>query len=500
MGMNEKNLIYRVAREYFKTYEPEQVEELEVVFDATFKMLSRQPDLEPAPEKAYGRLHFESAFVEATAIASVTWIVTLLVRTVATGPLGEDVVRRLDDLEKQLVRHTRQLERVGRIVAILTRMTDDLAELKEKTVGPASPADWSVIGRGNFDLGLRIRGLPDASRRCFRLELYGPGPDLECHRAFGPIRLTGNTSEYFAELFAEVQDLPLEQRGDGVAEELADLGSDLYRRLVPDELGELLGSLLDGRSVRTLWIWSDEPWIPWELLRLPEDVGTGSPFLCEAFAVCRWLGDRPPTLRLPLSNMAIVAPRKNPLDWGVEEVRFLLDLRREGRAVREVPAHRKPLRQALASGVHDGWHFCCHGQNEDDPDRATILLEDDARWTPRNLSGDVRRLGEPSPLVFLNSCHSSRTDRSLTGIGGWAEAFIEAGAGAFLGAYWSIDDDRAWRFCRSFYRSFLAGTPIAEAVRRARLAIREPDDSTWLAYTVYAHPLAVSKPSTAAET
>ncbi len=502
METNEKDLIYRAADEYFSRYEPEEVEELEIVFDATFKMLSRQPDLEPAPEKAYGRLHFESAFVEATAIVSVTWIVTLLVRTIAAGPRGEDLRRRLDDLEQQLARYTKQTERVGRIVTILKAMAADLAELKEEVAGPEGPEDWPLIGTGYFDLGLRVREVPGAAPHGYRLELHFPESDREMRcRTFGPVTLQGDAAAYFAELLREVQDLRHDELSpEGIAEELADVGSDLYRRLVPDEMGELLSSFLDGEGVRTLWIWSDEPWIPWELLRLPREVRSGSPFLCEVFAVCRWLGKRPPALQLPLRQMAVVTPRDTELHRSSEELRFLLGLRRAGRAVHEIPARRAPLRDAFESGVYDGWHFSGHGPTGDDPDRATILLEDDTRLAPRNLSGDARGLGDSSPLVFLNSCHSSRTGLSLTGVGGWAEAFLEAGAGAFLGAYWSIDDETAWLFSRSFYESFLGGTPIAEAARRARLDIRSPGDATWLAYTVYAHPLAVCTPSTAAGT
>ena len=43
----------------------------------------------------------------------------------------------------------------------------------------------------------------------------------------------------------------------------------------------------------------------------------------------------------------------------------------------------------------------------------------------------------------------------------------------------------------------VAGEPIARAVRLARLALREadPNNSTWLAYSLYAHPNAKAQPA-----
>jgi hypothetical protein len=69
---------------------------------------------------------------------------------------------------------------------------------------------------------------------------------------------------------------------------------------------------------------------------------------------------------------------------------------------------------------------------------------------------------------------------------------LDAGAGAFIGASWATRDEPARDFAVAFYREFLRNVPIGEAVRRARLAIRErfPGDPTWLAYVVFAHPLA----------
>ena len=103
-----------------------------------------------------------------------------------------------------------------------------------------------------------------------------------------------------------------------------------------------------------------------------------------------------------------------------------------------------------------------------------------------------KKLGKAKPLVFLNGCETGQGLVSLTGFSGWADKFLKAGAAAFIGSYWSIVDRPALEFAKTFYNQLLAGVAIGEAVRAARLKIKHdfPGDPTWLAYTVFADPLA----------
>ena len=55
----------------------------------------------------------------------------------------------------------------------------------------------------------------------------------------------------------------------------------------------------------------------------------------------------------------------------------------------------------------------------------------------------------------------------LTGMGGWASRFLKAGAGGFLGAYWSIHDEPALDFAKAFYTRLFAGDPVGKAARRS---------------------------------
>jgi hypothetical protein len=46
------------------------------------------------------------------------------------------------------------------------------------------------------------------------------------------------------------------------------------------------------------------------------------------------------------------------------------------------------------------------------------------------------------------------------------------------------------QFAQAFYNHLLAGETIGQATEKARAAIRPLNDPTWLAYTVFADPLA----------
>jgi CHAT domain len=215
------------------------------------------------------------------------------------------------------------------------------------------------------------------------------------------------------------------------------------------------------------------------------------PFFCEAFAITRWipgLGFKP---KLTLRNVAVVVPSDSGLPCAFSEREYLLSLAQNGRQVTGIPARFLDLYDALASGEHDGWHFTGHGgYRASDPNRSVIYLEDQETFTPEQLVGVVTNLGVSRPLVFLNACQIGRGGMSLTDIGGWAKQFLFAGAGAFIGPYWSVYDQSACDFAQEVYSRLLAGLPIGKAVQEARLAIRNTGDLTWLAYTVFADPFA----------
>ena len=74
----------------------------------------------------------------------------------------------------------------------------------------------------------------------------------------------------------------------------------------------------------------------------------------------------------------------------------------------------------------------------------------------------------------------------------WAQAFVKAGAGAFIGSLWAVRSSSARTFAETFYTQFVdEAQPLGLATLAARRAITDDDgDPTWLAYTVYGNPAA----------
>jgi CHAT domain-containing protein len=95
-------------------------------------------------------------------------------------------------------------------------------------------------------------------------------------------------------------------------------------------------------------------------------------------------------------------------------------------------------------------------------------------------------------MVVLNSCQTGRLTPGLTHLGGFADAFLDAGAGVFISSLWSIGDNPAELFMRELYTALLDDKTLAEATVAAREACsRDADgDATWLAYVVYGNPCA----------
>jgi len=244
---------------------------------------------------------------------------------------------------------------------------------------------------------------------------------------------------------------------------------------------------------------SADPWIPWELVRpYHPDTLEEDDFLCEQYALTRWLaGPSSPDL-IDFHDLALVLATPD-LPATVDEAEAIKKL--PGIRVRDVPPLLSTVYKLLELGGFDGLHFACHGEyNQRNPDQSILLLEGKQRFRPNDITGDKRAFGRDRPLVFLNACETGRAGLSLTGLGGWARAFVQAGAGVFVGSMWEANDESACKFAIAFYRHLLDGKTVAEAARLARQSIKRAGDPTWLSYTVYANPLARLVVETAAQT
>lgn len=286
---------------------------------------------------------------------------------------------------------------------------------------------------------------------------------------------------------------------------LQSIGSDLFERLFPEEMQAYLWERRD--RIADLIVYADEPYVPWELVHLKPPRGPRGKevrFLAQAGLV-RWrLGSFPPReIRIRRGRARSLCPDyRDPrfvLREPVHEAAFL-EARFGAKAVRATPAGVVDL---LRSGRFDLLHFSGHGAaDSDEIVGAKVLLQGRKRGrrvepeylTATDVSENARLSGpdQPGPVVVLNSCKAAQSGVLLTNAGGFADAFLGAGASVFVSCLWSAADEPARTFVEKLYDELLVpGTTVAAAVTRARQTAREAGDATWLGYAVYARPDAV---------
>ncbi|MBI3272871.1 MAG: CHAT domain-containing protein [Planctomycetes bacterium] len=316
-------------------------------------------------------------------------------------------------------------------------------------------------------------------------------------------------ADYVRRLYEKIEALwPKNGNLDLFEQELQVFGAELADQLMPKELQDVLWEHRE--KLPSIQVLSEEPFIPWEVLHLKPSGGTLPPgrswFLGE-LGLVRWLHNKrlsPEQLWVRPHRARYLIPEyghaRYVLPQAQEEKPFLIG---QFKAV-ECPSDPAEVNRLLRGpAAFDLLHFAGHGEaDQADIDGASILLS--AEPQPQDPTGpaDCDHLRAPvvrqtanltdgdgnRPLVVFNACQAGRVGWSLTRLGGFAEAFLQGGAGLFVGAHWSVGDAPARHFTEEFYRSLLAGKTVAEATVRARQFARKEQDATWLAYTVYGHP------------
>lgn len=366
----------------------------------------------------------------------------------------------------------------------------------EEVPEKASPVEF-VFGTKTPDLTFELfKSSDDATS----FDCYVRSPHLiDFPRRFLRSRLDlGLTpATYMSNLYRRI----VQQQSDvSVSNCVAAIGDILYD-IAPDCFKKAYWKLHDelGDKFQTIQIYSDEPWIPWELMRPMRQKEDGTieehSFLGTEHSVGRWLNMRAgePPQNIQVTKVVAIAPRYRPplqLQCAELEAKWLAQ---QIGAIELTPATKDKVLDFLKTGEAHIIHFSCHGKSSEDANLGELLLEDGSLSAFELESREIR-FGLPAkchPLVFINACESGRTGLTLGGVGGLASAFVDISCSAIIGTLWSVDDKDAFDVVQMFY-SFLLGTreplSIADIMRAIRKEFSKQKRDTFLAYTFFGDP------------
>ncbi|GAA1852986.1 CHAT domain-containing protein [Asanoa iriomotensis] len=269
---------------------------------------------------------------------------------------------------------------------------------------------------------------------------------------------------------------------------MRNLGVGLWDAMIPRELQEQFWSIRDRITMFTIASTMDA--VPWEMV-YPKSATHDYGFLVEQFPVLRRM-HRHRSPHIGLTDARFVVPPGAPsnADVEVERIRSVLGVPEDGRTIVDL----EQLLGLIESGDAGLLHFACH--NAFDAAAGSAIGMNGGAFVPDLLNTAVvaEALRERAPLVFLNACTSAADVPRYTDMMGFASQFMKAGAGAFVGTLWDVRSEPAGRFAEDFYAR-LRTVPLGEAAFAARKSLRESDsaDPTWLAYTIFGDPAAMSR-------
>jgi hypothetical protein len=399
-----------------------------------------------------------------------------------------------------------------------------------------STAPWNQIPP--LDLEMRVRvTIEKGGQMQLVYTLASPSGAVRLyHRSISGDILQRSPDEYHAYLRQKMEKLSERLDVDGkpllqaeIEHKLTSLGHDLWDELFPAALKDLYRAIR--RTVKTWMIVSDEPWIPWELVKpyddsQPDDI-IDDDFLSLKFQLTRWLPKgRNPSPEIQVRQFAVIRPAKpeeRPETSEIErsfvssvipglqralienggvlppaqDERFLLIRLNNHPLVRSVTpflASASDLLTFLETGEAGLLHFIGHGTvSAAQADDSALSFEDGSAFRPGDLTGRLKtRIRGNSPLVFMNICWGGQQGWSLTRLGGWASRWVEiCGCAAFIAPLWPVRNQAATLFATAFYEAAIQhGASLGEAalVARRRLRQERPGDPSSLAYVMYAHP------------
>jgi CHAT domain len=280
-------------------------------------------------------------------------------------------------------------------------------------------------------------------------------------------------------------------------EDIKGFGDELYDHYAPPLFRKAFWMLVDqrGQRFRTIQIYSDNPDIPWELMRpMRQNRTDRQTFLGENYSLARWhmtdgLQEKPPMSEI-MAKTFVIAPHyigARTLDAEATETEALAKMDGYSPVNGNLDALRLLFRESPQGIVH----FAGHGQLNPTRGDYEILLEDGGLNTTY-WKGMAQDHPSNHPFFFFNACDVGQVKLTGNFVDGWGPAVLAKGASGYIGALFPVDDQVAAKFSIRFYKllqdQMRAGRPadVSATLEQTRREIYgETKDPTALAYVLY---------------
>lgn len=285
-------------------------------------------------------------------------------------------------------------------------------------------------------------------------------------------KLDSDTRSEATELFAEFAQLERGQHRNRIE----GFGDRLWQR-APQMFRDVYWALWDHYRRRlTIQFISDEPYLPWELMRPARaDDSEVHPPLALKHAVARWIERWDGYMRNQLPGGAVftIAPKyataSRRLPRAQTEAQMLIE-RFGAQRVEGTRGDVTALLQSAPAAPVAVLHFAGHGVFAPGASTESIIKLEDGALAASEVGRPEVRLGKACrTLVFFNACEVGATGSIFGEVGGWGDAFLGRQFGGFIAPLWSVDDEDASVVATELLEGIVERRePIGEVLRAVR--------------------------------
>jgi hypothetical protein len=331
-------------------------------------------------------------------------------------------------------------------------------------------------------LTVKIQHNPHSPGEC-TWSFEAPGfRDLVEAYSFHQINLGTSAKAYFHDKFMQVKTL---QDGKhqgilrGIGEEIWGAAPVQFHRLYL-AMTQKIGNAFP------IQIFSDEPYVPWELMH-PTASNTNDPdHLCMRHPIARWTMTRALVSTIPKGGIVSFVPDypDGSLPAALEEGRWLCTTYGATACTPTYAAFTQCLNVPVSEPVAV-LHFAGHGAGEEADPRQRGLRMTDGWVSIEEINSAVKLGNRDRSLVVVNACHAGSQTSVLGAVHGWPAAFIKVGFGAVIAPLWAVQDETACKVMkRAVAELYGTGNSLGSAVTEAR---RENRDKSAAAFSYVLH-------------